>query len=177
MIYGSCRGSVHCQSTLTRECFFADPRVGPADADRGSDSSKTCRSLPESLSRADASVVSYSDSKTPPNIYAYECPHPCVLTTARPRITVEYNNVKKKFKCRPLGRIRGSNARVGVFFLAGQGDPTRDMTRISRASRNLADRVGSFSTRFWSRGVRRFPNLAGRVWSGQLTRPDPWDLS
>ena len=38
---------------------------------------------------------------------------------------------------------RGPDPRFGTTFLAGQGDPTRDITLISRVSRNLTGRVGS----------------------------------
>ena len=48
---------------------------------------------------------------------------------------------------------RGPDPRFGTTFLAGQGDPTRDITLISRVSRNLTGRGGSFS------------NLTGRAFS------------
>lgn len=39
--------------------------------------------------------------------------------------------------------MHGSSSRVGRIFVAGQGDPTLDMTRISSVSWNLSGRVVS----------------------------------
>ena len=56
--------------------------------------------------------------------------------------------------------------------LVGQGDPTRDMTRISRVTQNQAGRVGSagvlnVTDRVGSGLVWSFSNITGRVGSGQ----------
>ena len=71
---------------------------------------------------------------------------------------------------RPVGRIHGSNPWVEIQNLAGQGDPTRDMTCISRVVRLLAGRVGSGHKILNSHGsgrVRRPMNFYGWVRLGQ----------
>ena len=72
-------------------------------------------------------------------------------------------NIKLFWECRPSGQIRGSNLRVKMFdFLADQGDPTR-MKPVSHV-RKVAGRVVSTF----------FPNLVGRVGSGQKAFKVSW---
>ena len=81
-------------------------------------------------------------------------------------------NINKLFlKCRPTGQIRGSDLRVNINGLAGQGDPTR-MKLVSHGAIGRW-RVGSGQEVLKSRGsgrVRRFSNLTGRVGSGRVKR-------
>ena len=82
-------------------------------------------------------------------------------------------NIKLFLKCRPTSQIRGSNVRVKVNGLAGQGDSTR----IKPASHGSIGRwwVGSrrvasgqeVSKARGSGRVGRFSNITGRVMSGQ----------
>ena len=68
-------------------------------------------------------------------------------------------NIKSFLKCRPTGQIRGSNLRVKINDLAGQGDPTR-LKPVSRGSFGRW-RVGSGQKVLKSRG-------SGRVGSGDF---------
>ena len=134
--------------------------------------------LPKGFSRTNTqqcSLVSYSNIETPPNPYTHAHIHPYPLQPGQKSLWGIKMNIKLFLKCRITSRIRGSNPRVKINGLAGQGHPTRDMARVSRVTRKVAGRVGSgqhavgsgwvrrFSTRVGSRG---FQNPAGRVGSG-----------
>ena len=73
-------------------------------------------------------------------------------------------------KCRPTGRIRGSNLRVKINGLrAGEGDPTRMKFVSHGVNRKVAGRVRSVQEALVSRGsvrLSRFSNLTGQVRSG-----------
>ena len=72
------------------------------------------------------------------------------------------------FRCRPADRTRGLKSSVWSFFLADQDDLIREVTRISRFSRNLPIWVGS--GRVGSGHEVRVRKITGRVGSGQIGR-------
>ena len=168
--YGSCRGSVHL-----------DPRVffrRPAGRTRGSCPRIRHFILAVCCSKASLAPMRlwyYTRTLTPPNVYIHVHMHPYPLQLGHDHC--DKRKMIYFLKCDNVGRIRGSNSRVAIIFLAGHDNPTLDVTQISRA--NLAGRVES--SRVGSGRVRRFSNLAGRVGLGQIkitennreARPDP----
>ena len=68
-------------------------------------------------------------------------------------------------KRRPMGRIRGSNPRVKINGLAGQGDPTRMKPgRTGQSKGGGSGRIGSGGFEIW--WVGSGPIGSGRVSSG-----------
>ena len=139
------------------------------DPARGSDTSKACRLLPEASL---APIHLWHHSQTPQHRHIYMFMSTSVHTlhsqTTYHCCGVLYQKQWFILQSRSEGRM---NPQVGRFFLAGQGDPTRDMTSILRACRNLTDWVGSgcWSVFFLiSRvGSGGFQNSAGRFGRGQ----------
>ena len=104
-------------------------------------------------------------------------------TTARSYISLRDTkmNTNLFLNCRPTGQIRGSDLRVKINYLAGQGDPTRMKPRVSRINRKVAGRDGSgqeaskisrvgsghVNMRHFFCGSGRVPDPTREVW------PDP----
>ena len=130
-------------SVMAREIRVAsrpshfDPQpvfLRPVRPTPGSSTLKTYCFLPQCLSGGNATFGSCSYVKASTNA----CSNVHIITP-RPHITVGYND-----KHVQLSRLstRGSTPMVLRKKLAGRGDPTGDITRMSRVIRGLAGRSG-----------------------------------
>ena len=110
--------------------------------------------------------VLFSNNKTPRNPYETHVRiHPYPLQPGHISLRDAKVNVELILKCRPTGRIGGSNSRVEINSLASQGDPTRmkPMPDVSVGKWRIGSgRVGSSQEALKSR-------RPGRVGSGQRT--------
>ena len=118
--------------------------------------------MTEILSGAGTPFSSYSYVKTPPNVYLHVQNYPRPLHVSHIPLRGRKPQIDLLSKGRPARWSRGSNPWVGRKDIAGQGNPTRDMTCISRMIRSLAGRVGPGLV--GSEGVK---NLTGQVDSGR----------
>ena len=74
-------GSLAGRLSMTRELVYANPRVGPADPARGSDTPNASHFLVEDFCSTSKQysfgiILHHSNVKTPPDTYVYACPHP-----------------------------------------------------------------------------------------------------
>ena len=114
---------------MTREFFSAYPRVGPAHPARGSFSlAQRLLSYQYSIILLWYHIQTMKHLQIQIRILAsihihYIHPHP-LLQPSQISLRGTKNTIIFFVKCGPTGQIRGSNLRVKINGLGGQGDPT-----------------------------------------------------
>ena len=136
------------RATLTRELCSSDPRVGPVDLTRGSNTFKPFYFLSDGFCGADTPYRSCSYVKKRRRMHILHISMSRSIDTRYIQVTKLCGVPKKKriksiSMCRLADWIHGSNPRIGRKISWVQGDPIWYMTCTSRVIQSLTDRVGS----------------------------------